>query len=151
MARKSVFDASVPVSADGATGVWWRESFPSRKIASGWTVLDIRQPDLRPRTWLPVALSEPGYLRRRIALVRAFPGRVYINLTTWAGDTQAAIDVRASLSPAAWAGLIAAMEAQAPDAAHPVTVAVLDLGAGSSRVRLRDFTVLLPPARPATP
>ncbi len=183
MARKSVFDASVPVSADGATGVWWRESFPSRKISGGWTILDVRQPDLRPKTWLPSALVPDGWKRRRIALIRAFEGQLTINLTTWADNTQRAIDVRASLSeatpratrwvfryrgktsivslsadadgedpytatdlPASWAGLIAALEAQAPDAAHPVDLAIVD--ASSPLFRASDVSVLMPPARP---
>ncbi len=178
-----MFDASVPVSADGATGVWWRESFPSRKISGGWTILDIRHPDLRPKTWLPSALVPDGWKRRRIALIRAFEGQLTINLTTWADNTQRAIDVRASLSeatpratrwvfryrgktsivslsadadgedpyivtdlPASWAGLIAALEAQAPDAAHPVDLAIVD--ASSPLFRASDVSVLLPPARP---
>ncbi len=99
-----MFDPAVPVSADGATGVWWRESFPSRKISGGWTILDVRQPDLRPKTWLPSALVPPTWKRRRIALIRAFADRVTINLTTWADNTQRAIDVRASLSEAAERG-----------------------------------------------
>ena len=183
MARKSVFDASVPVSADGATGVRWRESFPSRKISGGWTILDVRQPDLRPKAWLPASFVPDGWKRRRIALIRAFEGQLTINLTTWADNTQRAIDVRASLShppehdtrwvfryrgktsivslsadadgedpytatdlPASWAGLIAALEAQAPDAAHPVDLAIVD--ASSPLFRASDVSVLLPPARP---
>ncbi len=178
-----MFDPAVPVSADGATGVWWRESFPSRKISGGWTILDIRHPDLRPKTWLPSALVPPTWKRRRIALIRAFADRVTINLTTWADNTQRAGDGRASLSeaaergsrwafryrgreaavsiaadadgddpyivtdlPASWAGLIAALETQAPDAAHPVDLAIVD--ASSPLFRASDVSVLLPPARP---
>lgn len=174
MPRRSVFNEDAPVSADGATGVWWRRSAAADVSSTRITVIDGRVEARRATTPLPSALLAAGG-QAYVFFVRlvATAGRIVVQLSDAADSgylvrgpeltAAARRDLRWALrfknqtlavqiaddsdEPYAWVppgtvvrDFVSAVYADPDRATEPVTLALLDGGAGSP-VDFSDLTV----------